>query len=125
MRFTIPMLGAALGQGIGNPFALSRDGRTIAYVASHSGKSYMLYARSIGDVAVHEIAGTEGADQPEFSPDGKWLAFNAFGQLKKVPVDGTGAPIVVAPAGSGRGIAWSSAGEIFFGTNTGPLQAGC
>src|SRR5205085_8819905 len=119
---TIPMLGAALGQGIGDPFAISRDGRSIAYVASQGGKSYMLYARAIGDVSVHEIPGTDGADQPEFSPDGKWLAFMAFGLLKKVPVDGTSPPIVLAQSGSGRGIAWSSSGEIVFGTNTGPLQ---
>jgi eukaryotic-like serine/threonine-protein kinase len=59
------------------------------------------------------LPGTEGADSPFFSPDGKWIAFFADGKLKKTPMGG-GAPITICNAGNARGGTWAEDGTIFF-----------
>ena len=59
------------------------------------------------------IAGTEGAKQPFWSPDGKYLGFFANGKLMKVVVDG-GAPEPIANAPDARGGTWGSSGVIVF-----------
>jgi eukaryotic-like serine/threonine-protein kinase len=68
---------------------LSPDGRTLVYVSSESPGRRQLYRRPLDRTAVEPIAGTEGAFQPFFSPDGQWIAFftNA-GELKRVSRDG-------------------------------------
>jgi hypothetical protein len=65
------------------------------------------------------IAGTEGASQPLFSPDGRWLAFLAQGKLRKVPAEG-GLVIDLAevrrlPAPMGG--TWDAEGRILLGSN--------
>src|SRR5678816_471900 len=61
-----------------------------------------LYRTSAGQTA--PLAGTNGALNPVFSPDGQWLAFWVFGDrtLKKMPLTGGAAvtlsPSVVAPS---------------------------
>ena len=51
------------------------------------------------------LPGTEGAESPFFSPDGRWVAFFAEGQLKKVSLEG-GAPVTLGPIHAARGHAW-------------------
>ena len=57
------------------------------------------------------LAGTEGGDQPFFSPDGQWVGFFTDGSLKKVPVQG-GTPVVLADASNPRGASWADDGSI-------------
>ena len=71
-------------------------------------------------MTVQPIAGTEGAAVPFWSPDGRFLAFEANGKLKKVAV--AGGPVqtpAYAPAMVGG--AWNRDGEIVFapGNRTG------
>ena len=73
--------------------ALSPDGGTLAYVGVLNG-TRMLYVRTMDQVDVRPLAGTEAAAGPVFSPDGAWIAFVADRKLKKVPVLG-GSPTVV------------------------------
>src|SRR4051812_43360364 len=73
--------------------ALSQDGSTLAFVGMSNGTA-RLYIRRMDQNEVRPLAGTEGAGDPIFSPDGVWIAFVADGKLKKVPVLG-GAPTVV------------------------------
>jgi len=48
-----------------------------------------LYSRSLDELKIEPIPGTEGAHQPFFSPDGKWIAFFTIaGELKRAPLDG-------------------------------------
>lgn len=60
------------------------------------------------------IPGTDGAVQPFFSPDGKWLGFFTGGQLKKVSLEGVG-PVTLADAPGARGGGfWAPDGTIIF-----------
>ena len=71
-------------------FALSPDGRILAYVANDSGTAKLMVRDPQGKTKV--ISGTEDAYHPFFSPDGDWIGFFAKGRLKKVAVEG-GSPI--------------------------------
>jgi serine/threonine-protein kinase len=65
------------------------------------------------ELGVHPLPGTEGGEQPFFSPDGKWIAYFANHQIKKVAVAG-GPPTVVAelPGGLAYGGCWVPDGRI-------------
>ena len=58
------------------------------------------------------LQGTDGATNPFFSPDGRWLAFFAQGKLKKVPTSG-GTPVVLCDASSSRGGNWGTTAPSF------------
>ena len=88
--------------------ALSPDGRRLAFTASRDGGDSQLYVRALDGVAVTALAGTERARSPFFSPDGRWIAFNADDKLKKVSVDG-GQPLAIGEARFGGG--WWGAGD--------------
>ncbi len=55
-------------------FAMSSDGTRLVYGAS-SGGGRQLYVRSLDQLDVTPLAGTENAAQPFFSPDGEWVGF--------------------------------------------------
>jgi serine/threonine protein kinase/Tol biopolymer transport system component len=98
--------------------AISPDGRTIA-VAAEVGDTSQLYLRPLNAIAAIPIAGTIGAAVPFFSPDGQWVGFGTFAQIKKVALSG-GAPQVVCEASSGiRGAVWGEDGTIFFSAGSG------
>ena len=93
--------------------ALSPDGRTLAYVGVMNGTA-SLYVRTMDQIEVRRLAGTEGATGPVFSPDGSWIAFVADSKLKKVPVLG-GSPTVVSEGNSDTlSLDWSPDGTIVF-----------
>ena len=56
-------------------FALSPDGRKLAYVATSEGAS-RLWVRLLDSVSSQPLAGTEGALYPFWSPDSRSLAFS-------------------------------------------------
>ncbi len=113
-----------------NELALSPDGRTLVFSAAtgEGPSSARLYRRPLDRVEAEEIPGTEGGSAPFFSPDGKWIAFWARGQLLKISLDG-GLPITLAeyrdPTGpyAYMGGSWSPDGTIFIGTHLDGLQA--
>ena len=92
--------------------AVSSDGRRIAYVAVENG-TRMLYVRELDQVSSQALAGTEGADQPFFSPDGRWIGFFAQSKLKKVSVVGR-APEIICDALDPRGASWAGDDSIIF-----------
>ena len=47
-----------------------------------------LFTRRLDQPNTTELAGTQGASAPFFSPDGQWVAFFSAGKLKKISVDG-------------------------------------
>jgi len=77
-------------------FALSPDGRRIAYVATVDGIS-RLWVRAFNSTTAEPVAGTEDARNPFWSPDGNWLGFLASGDLKRVQLGGGRPQSVVAP----------------------------
>ena len=96
--------------------AMSPDGSLLAYAAERGGVS-RLYVRPLEETAAALLPGTEGASEPFFSPDGKWIGFFAEGKLKKVPSAG-GTPATLCEATSGRGAAWLDDDTIVFTPNT-------
>ncbi len=66
---------------------ISRDGRALVYCGRRDG-IVRLYVRSFDEREAVELAGTDGASNPFFSPDGQWIAFAANAKLKKVSVHG-------------------------------------
>ena len=72
-----------------------------------------LYVRELAELGAHEIAGSEGASYPFFSPDGRWIAFYAKGRLFKVDLEG-GAPVALADAPSPIGGTWREDDTLVF-----------
>ena len=100
------------GLGDGPAIALSPDGTQLAYIAQQGG-AQQLYLRSIDSVEAKPISDTEGAVNPFFSPDGKWLGFFTDGKLKKISMSG-GAALTLGDAADPGGASWSSQGLIAF-----------
>ena len=86
--------------GAGMRFALSADGTQLAYVAG--GAVERLYLKESDDLEPKPIAGTEGASNPQFSPDGQWIAFLVGTKLAKVRLPG-GAAVTIFRLGDRRG----------------------
>jgi Tol biopolymer transport system component len=93
-------------------FALSPDGRQLAFVASGDGEP-RLWLRPLAATSSQPLAGTEGAANPFWSPDSRSVGFFAAGKLKRLDIGG-GLPQTLASAGAGRGGAWSPDGVILF-----------
>jgi len=92
--------------------AISPDGTQLAYVASRGG-TRQIYLRFLDSLEARPLAGTEGANTPFFSPDGRWLGFFAGNSLKKISVTG-GAALTLANMTEPRGASWASGGTIVF-----------
>lgn len=93
-------------------FALSPDGRQLAFVANGE-KGSQLWLRPLDQVRAQLLAGTEGASYPFWAPDGRALGFFADGKLKRIDVTG-GALQVLADAPYPRGGTWNADGVIVF-----------
>jgi Tol biopolymer transport system component len=102
-------------------FALSPDGRALVFCAALPGKRPMLWLRSMEQVNARELAGTEDAQGPFWSPDGHWIGFFASGKVKKIPVAGGPVQVVAETAIDFRGGTWGSDDTIVFGSGTEPL----
>jgi WD40-like Beta Propeller Repeat len=120
-RATIPPVRALMSLGAaanvanqGAALALSADGELLAFVATpSSSKVSQLFVRRIAQLQATMLAGTAGARDPFFSPDGKWIGFFADGKLKKIAVTG-GAVVALCDAVTARGGAWGDDGWIVF-----------
>ena len=104
------------GMGLDSAPVASPDGRRIAFTAISGGSPSRLFVRSLDSVNATAVAGTDGAKQPFWSPDGGSIGFFALGKLMKVAVTG-GVPVVICDAPDGKGGAWSPNGTIVFGPN--------
>ncbi|MBI3473946.1 MAG: serine/threonine-protein kinase [Candidatus Solibacter usitatus] len=100
-----------LGDDAG-PATLSPDGRRLAFTAATDGK-VQLWVRPLDSPAAQPLAGTEGAEFPFWSHDGRWLGFFANGKLKKVEAAG-GTVTVLADAPADRGGTWNQNDVILF-----------
>jgi len=92
--------------------ALSPDGTRLALVVMSDGKQ-SLWIRRLDSVTAQPLAGTNGADYPFWSPDGKFVAFFANRKLMKIEVAG-GPATSLCDALDGRTGAWNQDGVIIF-----------
>jgi len=108
-----PMAGSRFFISDASGFALSPDGRTLAYVASTSDAKSALCVRPISSLQAQPLTGTNGAKYPFWSPDGRYLGFFAGGKLKTIEASG-GPPLTLCDAADGRGGTWNHQGDILF-----------
>ncbi len=106
------------GQELTTYPAITPDGRTVAYMARQGSEEPLLYLRDLHSFEARAVAGSNGAKQPFFSPDGKWVAFFAQGQLQKVEVAG-GTPVKVVDAAIGYGGVWNEDNTIIYAPTLG------
>ena len=98
-------------------FTLSPNGRMVVVIApGPDGRTRVLWIRAMDSLEPRPLPGTEGALTPPFwSPDSRFIAFEAGGKLKKIdPAGGLPQTICDAPV-SVLGGAWNRDGDIIFG----------
>ena len=106
-------------------FAISPDGRHVAFAASLQGVP-MLWVRSLATLEVRSLPGTSYAAGPFWSPDSRSIGFFARTQLKTVQLNGA-LPVTICearPVGvilTPPGGSWNGTDVIVFGTSDGPL----
>jgi DNA-binding winged helix-turn-helix (wHTH) protein/Tol biopolymer transport system component len=94
-------------------FAISPDGRRLAFVAVAQDGSTALWIRSLAAGTAQQLTGTEGATLPFWSPDNRQVGFFQASKLKSVD-PGSGAVQVLCDAPDGFGGAWNDRGTIIF-----------
>ena len=110
----IPADRGSANLGPAGRFALSPDGRRLAFVARRNTTgSPLLWVRSLDADAAQSLVGTEGATYPFWSPDSRFIAFLAQGKLKKIDVAG-GATLTLCDASLGATGAWNGDDVILF-----------
>jgi Tol biopolymer transport system component len=97
--------------------AVSPDGRKLSFVATLDGKD-QLWVRDLDSLAARALTGTDGADEPFWSPDSRSIAFFAGGKLKRIDVAG-GPALTICDATNGRGGTWSKNSVIVFAVTAG------
>jgi Tol biopolymer transport system component len=114
MRFQIPAPeNATLARGGG--FAVSPDGRHLAFAATAADGVSRLWLRALDSIEARPLPGTEGSGQtpPFWSPDSRSVAFNADGKLKRIDIAG-GPAQTLCDAPLVLGGSWNQAGVILF-----------
>jgi serine/threonine protein kinase/Tol biopolymer transport system component len=117
VRFHIEMPTTVLGSNTaaGRNLTISPDGRAIVYSRSSEDGVARLYVRQLADAEETILPGSDGAQQPTFSPDGNWLAYLVSDKLWKMPFP-NGTPIPIGAVGvSPVGLTWSPDGRIYIG----------
>jgi Tol biopolymer transport system component len=102
--------------------AISPDGRQVAFRVATATEAPALWLRPLDSLEGRRIAGSDFADFPFWSPDGRSIAFFSAGKLERVDVSG-GAPIVLCDASDGdsmvTGGSWNRDGVILLGAPQG------
>jgi serine/threonine-protein kinase len=108
-----------LGDGGQNrPYiAISPDGRHIIQAVRDSTGTDQVVLRELGSTQVTTIAGTGGARDPVYSPDGRWIALHRNGGIYKVPAGGGPATLVVDSVNA-AGCGWGSDGRTVMYTRS-------
>ncbi|HXW61761.1 MAG TPA: protein kinase [Candidatus Acidoferrales bacterium] len=108
MQFSIPVPGEV------SHLAISRDGRMLAFVSPDDKSGIpMLFVERVGSPAATELAHTEGASYPFWSPDDAAVAFFANSKLERVSVS-DGSLQTVARVNFARGGSWGSRNIILY-----------
>ena len=117
----------AMGRRVPNTIGVAPDGRTIAVAVADRGSLVDYYSESSVDTRLwlrsldvsdgRLVVGSEGAMQPFFSPDGRWVAFFARGKLRKTLVAGGGVVETVCDVNDPWGGSWPEEATIIFSSS--------
>lgn len=108
MQFALPVPGEV------SQMALSSDGQMLAFVSPDDNTGVPeLFVQRVGDASATELADTEGASYPFWSPDNTYIGFFAKSKLMKIAASG-GSPQAIAGAHEGRGGAWGAKNIIVY-----------
>jgi eukaryotic-like serine/threonine-protein kinase len=120
VRFSLAFPDSAHGFGTdgGHQFAVSPDGGQIALTATGADGVRRLWIRALDQPSARELAGTDDAAFPFWSPDSRTIGFFARGTLKRIGASNESSPITLCDAPGGRGGTWSSDGVIIFAANS-------
>jgi Tol biopolymer transport system component len=103
------------------PVRVSPDGTTIVFVARGEKTPGTLWVRRLGEPEAVQLAGTQNATRPFWSPDSRSIGFFADGKLKKIAATG-GPAFTLADTPDPRGGSWNPDGVIIFSPNfVGPV----
>jgi len=120
LRFQIPPT-VELG-GPGN-FSLSPDGRYLAFFGLGADGITRLWIRAMDSLEVRALNGSEApapaVPPPFWSPDSRFVAFDAGGKLKKLEVSGGLPQTLCDLPGVGVGGSWNRDGDIIVGNTAG------
>jgi eukaryotic-like serine/threonine-protein kinase len=121
MRFEIPT-----PQETGDVvFALSPDGRELAFTAPDAGGVFRLWVRPLNSLDAHELPGSvvSGTDPPFFwSRDSRYLVFDGGGKLEKIDISGGPAQVLCDVPGIVVGGSQNKDGVIIFGQSPGVIM---
>jgi len=111
------------GPSFGRQLDVSPDGMRVVYVGQAGKGSRTLFTHTIGEKLPTQIPGIDAGNRdvrdPTFSPDGRYVAYWAQGNVKRIALDGTVSLVRAAP--STRGIAWLDNDTLVLGNPKGPL----
>jgi Tol biopolymer transport system component len=117
VRFTVDVPDEVLPQA----FAMSPDGRTVAFVGTTPTGKTELWLRPFDEPEAGAVPDTEGAAFPFWAPDSKSLGFFQQGKLKRMEIESRTIR-TVTDAPNGRGGTWNRDGVILFAAEgRGPL----
>jgi eukaryotic-like serine/threonine-protein kinase len=105
--------------------AISPDGRFLAYLSSGADRVMRVWVRDLGSLEDRPLQGTEigqAAPPPFWSPDSRFIAYDAGGALKKIDVSGGLAQTVCELRQPAIGGSWNREGVILFGAINGGIM---
>ncbi len=123
MRFTIPAPETKMASPQ-LPFALSPDGRQLAFEATDADGRRELWIRSLASLDARTVPAAESVRITPFfwSPDSRYIASGVLSEFKKVDVSGGPAQTLCTFSGAVLGGTWNREGVILFGTYKGLMR---
>jgi Tol biopolymer transport system component/DNA-binding winged helix-turn-helix (wHTH) protein len=121
IRTALTLAGEHLELG-GRNIAMSPDGARVAYIGIQSG-TRRLFVRDLDSATVTRIPQSDGALDPFFSPDGRWLGFWSDGKLRKVSLTNLSVAAIcdtwttertLGASWGTNGASWGTDGTILF-----------
>ncbi|HJZ98041.1 MAG TPA: protein kinase, partial [Candidatus Solibacter sp.] len=121
MEITAPE-GTMFGPVGWGQLALSPDGRRLAFIATGKDGKRRLWLRSLESGDAVPLAGTENVGLvPAWSPNSRWVSFDANGRFQKIDVIAGGPPQTICECFAGAA-SWNSQGTILVAMRNQPLH---